>query len=282
VLFRSNDFKLYYFLILIMKMIEKLTKCAVESALKAGEILKKGFGTSFEISSKEGKNNLVTEYDKLSEQTIIEYIKSIFPGHVFLAEESGKTGNLSKDIVRWIIDPLDGTVNFAHGLPIFSISIAAELNGEILTGVVYHPLLDELFVAKKGGGAYLNDKKIIVSDNEILDSAFLVTGFPYNVNQNPCGCIDQFVSIIQQGIPVRRLGSAALDLAYVAAGRFDGFWEISLNPWDVAAGILLVEEAGGKVTQYSGEKYWIDKDTILATNGRIHEEVGNVLSRCIC
>ncbi|ROL60895.1 inositol monophosphatase [Bacteroidetes/Chlorobi group bacterium ChocPot_Mid] len=263
-------------------MLEELTKIAVEAALKSGEILRKGFGTSFEISSKEGKNNLVTEFDKLSEETIIEYIHSVFPDHVFLAEESGKTGELLKNKVRWIIDPLDGTVNFAHGIPIFSISIAAELNREIISGVVYHPLLDELFVAQKGGGAFLNDKRLNVSDNGDLDSSMLVTGFPYNVNQNPCGCIDHFVNIIKRGIPVRRLGSAALDLAYVAAGRFDGFWEINLNPWDVAAGILLVQEAGGKVSQYNGEQYWIDNDSILATNGMIHSEISSVLTKCLC
>ncbi|MFH1049793.1 MAG: inositol monophosphatase family protein [bacterium] len=263
-------------------MIEDLTKCAIEAAIKSGIILIKGFGTSFEISSKDGKNNLVTEYDKLSEKAIIEHIHSVFPEHVFLAEESGKTGNLSKNVVRWIIDPLDGTVNFAHNIPIFSISIAAELNGEIISGVIYQPILDELFVAKKGGGAYLNGNTLIVSDNDNLESSFLVTGFPYNVNKNPCGCIDHFVNIIKQGIPVRRLGSAALDLAYVAAGRFDGFWEINLNSWDVAAGILLVQEAGGRVTQYNGEPYWIDKDTILATNGKIHSGIAEVLSSCKC
>lgn len=263
-------------------MLEKLTKVAVEAALKSGEILRKGFGTSFEINSKEGKNNLVTDYDKMSEKTIIEYINSIFPDHVFLAEESGKTGELLNDKIRWIIDPLDGTVNFAHSLPIFSISIAAELNREIISGVVYHPLLNELFVAQKGGGAFLNNKRLNVSSNGDIDSSMLVTGFPYNVNQNPCGCIDHFVNIIKRGIPVRRLGSAALDLAYVAAGRFDGFWEINLNPWDVAAGILLVQEAGGKVSQYNGEVYWIDNDSILATNGMIHTEISSILTKCSC
>ncbi|MFC2129991.1 inositol monophosphatase family protein [Bacteroidota bacterium] len=263
-------------------MLEELTQCAVKAALKSGQILRDGFGTSFEISSKKGKNNLVTEYDNLSEKVIIEHIHSIFPDHVFLAEESGKTGELSKDTVRWVIDPLDGTVNFAHSLPIFSISIAAELNKELLCGVIYHPILDELFVATKGKGAFLNDKQLRVSENDNLDSAFLVTGFPYNVNQNPCGCIDHFVNIIQRGIPIRRLGSAALDLAYVAAGRFDGFWEINLNPWDVAAGVILVQEAGGLVTHYNESSYWIEDESILATNGKIHSEISTVLSRCQC
>ncbi|OGU17437.1 MAG: hypothetical protein A2X61_09030 [Ignavibacteria bacterium GWB2_35_12] len=263
-------------------MFNKITNCAVESALKAGKILKEGFGTSFIISNKIGKNNLVTEFDKRSESIIIENIKSVFPGHVFLAEESGNTGIATSGSVLWIIDPLDGTVNFAHSLPIFSISIAAVQNKEILCGVVYHPILDELFVAEKGKGAFLNGKEIKVSNSDDLESGFLVTGFPYNVNSNPCGCIEHFVSIIQRGIPVRRLGSAALDLAYVACGRFDGFWEINLNPWDVAAGILLVQEAGGLVTQYNKEKYWLDDQTMIATNGKIHKQICDVLSRCGC
>jgi myo-inositol-1(or 4)-monophosphatase len=263
-------------------MFNKLTNCAVDSALKAGKVLKEGFGTSFEISNKIGKNNLVTEYDKRSESIIIENIKSVFPDSVFLAEESGNTGIAAKDSVQWIIDPLDGTVNFAHSLPIFSISIAAVQYEEILCGVIYHPLLDELFVAEKGKGAFLNGKEIKISNTDDFDSAFLVTGFPYNVNSNPCGCIDHFVSIIQRGIPVRRLGSAALDLAYVACGRFDGFWEINLNPWDVAAGVILVQEAGGLVTQYNMDKYWLDSQSLIATNGKIHRQVSNVLSQCKC
>jgi myo-inositol-1(or 4)-monophosphatase len=263
-------------------MIEELTECAVIAALEAGKILKQGFGTSFEIFNKEGKNNLVTEFDKLSEARIINIIHEKFPEHVFLAEESGKTGIATKDKVRWIIDPLDGTVNFANNLPIFSVSIAAELNGEILCGVVYHPILDELFVARKGGGAFLNGKKLTVSVNNELEHAFLVTGFPYNVNQNPCGCINHFIEIIQRGIPVRRLGSAALDLAYVAAGRFDGFWEINLHPWDVSAGVILVQEAGGLVTQYNNSGYSIESQSILATNGKIHLQISEVLSKCSC
>lgn len=276
------NLKLHYFKIRYCKMIETLEICAIKAALEAGKILREGFGTSFEIFNKEGKNNLVTEYDKISERKIIDIIHDEFPDHFFLAEESGKTGLEVKDKVRWIIDPLDGTVNFAHNLPVFSVSIAAELNNEILCGVVYHPILDELFVAKKGGGAFLNGKKINVSSNDDFENAFLVTGFPYNVNQNPCGCINHFIEIIQRGIPVRRLGSAALDLAYVAAGRFDGFWEINLNSWDVAAGIILVREAGGLVTQYNNSDYIIDSESILATNGKIHNKISQVLSKCDC
>ena len=256
--------------------------CAIEAALTAGKILNEGFGESFKIFNKEGKNNLVTEYDFKSEKTIIEIIKTKFPNHSFLAEESGKSGAKADDNVKWIIDPLDGTVNFAHNLPIFSISIAAEYNNEIICGVIFNPVLNELFTAQKGGGAYLNGIKINVSDSDDMQSSFLVTGFPYNVNLNPCGCIDHFVNIIKSGIPIRRLGSAALDLAYVACGRFDGFWEVYLHPWDVAAGFLIITEAGGRVTQYNLQKYQIESETILATNGLIHEQIASTLNQCGC
>jgi myo-inositol-1(or 4)-monophosphatase len=244
--------------------------------------LLEGFGTSFKISNKEGINNLVTEYDNKSEHYIINNIKKHFPEHSFLAEESGKTGEHKTGQIRWVIDPLDGTVNFAHSLPIFSISIAAELDGILLCGVIYNPILNELFVAEKGNGAFLNEQRILVSKSENLASSFLVTGFPYNVKNNPCGCINHFVEIISNGIPVRRLGSAALDLAYVSCGRFDGFWEINLNPWDVAAGALLVQEAGGRVTQYNNSDYTIFSQSILATNGLIHEQISMVLNKCSC
>ena len=244
-----------------------------------GKILRQGFGTSFKISSKEGKNNLVTEYDNKSEKAIIDLIKSRFPSHRFWAEESGITGNDDSEIT-WIIDPLDGTVNFAHNLPIFSVSIAAIKGKEILCGVVYHPILDELFVAVKGQGATLNGEKISPSKTDDLSSAFLVTGFPYNVHENPGQCIDHFVWVVQSGIPIRRLGSAALDLAYVACGRFDGFWEINLHPWDVAAGVLLVREAGGTVSQYDGADYWITNDNMLSTNGIIHGQIIETLQSC--
>lgn len=263
-------------------MINSLFICAMDAALHAGEILKNGFGTSYRISSKESKNNLVTEYDHKSEKAIIEIIRSRFPDHKFLAEESGKSGSKEENIVRWVIDPLDGTVNFAHTIPIFSVSIAAELNGEVLVGVIYNPITNEIFSARKGEGAFLNGKPIRVSNVDDMSVSMLVTGFPYNVNINPCNCIDHFVSIIQSGIPIRRLGSAALDLAYVAAGRFDGFWEVYLKPWDVAAGMLIVQEAGGLVTQYDQTKFSIFDDTILATNGKIHSQISSKLIKCHC
>lgn len=261
-------------------MIEKYLNCAIEAALIAGRILKDGFGTTFQISNKEGKNNLVTEFDKLSEKTIINFISNKFPEHSFLAEESGRTGVKKAGIVRWVIDPLDGTVNFAHSLPIFSISIAAELDGDLLCGVIYNPMLDELYTAIKGQGAFLNDKPLNVSEVNDINTSFLVTGFPYNVNINPCNCIDRFIEVIKQGIPVRRLGSAALDLAYVAAGRFDAFWEIELNPWDVAAGVLIVREAGGTVTQFNNFPYTMDNKTIIASNGVIHEQIVSLIGSC--
>lgn len=261
---------------------EKILEVAIESALGAGKIVKEGFGTNFLISNKEGINNLVTEYDTKSEEYIISNIKKAFPNHQFLAEESGKTNQNRNNEITWVIDPLDGTVNFAHALPIFSVSIAAELDGEILCGVIYHPILDQLFYAEKGGGSFMNEIKIHVSKKSDFRKSFLVTGFPYNVSQNPCNCIDHFVQIIKDGIPVRRLGSAALDLAYVAAGIFDGFWEVNLNPWDVAAGAILVEEAGGTVTEYSRSRFTIQSQTILATNGILHNEISDTLMKCGC
>ena len=260
-------------------MKRNLIDTAIEAAKMAGEILKEGFGTSFDVTSKEGKNNLVTEYDLRSEKAIIDMISKEYPNHSFLAEESGETGH-NDDSIVWVIDPLDGTVNFAHSLPVFSVSIAAVRKNEILCGVVYHPILNELFYSEANNGAYLNGSKITVSKNDDFESAFLVTGFPYNVHKNPGHCVDHFIELIRRGIPVRRLGSAALDLAYVACGRFDGFWEINLNPWDVAAGILLVREAGGLVTQYNKDEYSLGKDNMLATNGFIHDEISGTLQSC--
>lgn len=252
-------------------MLSEYTLKAQEAAEIAGKILSEGFGTAFKISSKEGVNNLVTEYDFKAEKAIIDCIKSDFPNHDFLAEESGESGNDNLSSVRWVIDPLDGTVNFAHAIPIFSVSVAAEVHGEIVAGAICHPVMNEMYLAEKGKGAFLNGEAISVSGNDNFLKSMLVTGFPYNVDENPFNCVDTFVKVVNKGIPIRRLGSAAIDLAYTAAGKFDGFWEIGLHPWDVAAGILLVREAGGKVTQYSGEEYGIFDKTMLATNGKIHD-----------
>jgi len=255
------------------------TLIAIEAALQAGDILKKGFGTHFSISTKSEKHDLVTDYDKLSEKNIIQFIRENVPSSHFLAEESGLHGDKHAEIL-WIIDPLDGTVNFAHQIPVFAISIAAQKEGQIICGVIYQPMTQELFVAEKGLGAYANGKRIHVTETNNLTDAFLSSGFPYNLIDNPLHCIERFSDVLRLGIPIRRLGAAAIDLAYTAAGRFDGFFEIGLSPWDCAAGTLLVEEAGGKVSHWK-EKHFdlFAKLPILATNGLIHKTLAKVLNQ---
>ena len=256
----------------------RLTFAAIDAALEAGDILKHGFRTPFKISSKEGKHNLVTEYDHKAERAIIHSLKEAVPDSHFLAEESGDSGGNNE--LTWIIDPLDGTVNFAHKIPIFSVSIALEKKGEVVSGVVYQPLQNELFVAEKGKGAYLNGEPISVSPIEKIEKAFFATGFPYNLSDNPFHCIEHFIDILKLGIPIRRLGSAAIDLAYTAAGYYEGFFEVGLKPWDSAAGCLLIEEAGGKITHWDRSPFSVHSNKpILATNGKIHNEMGAILIR---
>ncbi|MBS0604082.1 MAG: inositol monophosphatase [Verrucomicrobia bacterium] len=251
----------------------ELTFVAIQSAMQAGALLRSGFGTDFKIDSKEGKQNLVTEYDKSSEACIISTILRHFPDHAILAEESGETQN-GKSSVIWIIDPLDGTVNFAHGLPVFSVSIAAAIDGTVVSGVVYQPMTQELFTAEKGKGAYLNGKQIFVSKVDSFESSLMSTGFPYNVDKDPLHCVEKFAQMQLKGVPIRRLGSAAIDMSYVAAGRCDAFWEVGLHPWDMAAGKLLVEEAGGKVSHWDGSPHKIfGYETMLATNGLLHKSM---------
>lgn len=259
-----------------------LTLIAIEAALSAGELLRQGFGTHFSISSKEGRHNLVTEYDHKSENWIIDFLGQQVPGSSFLAEESGASKKGASEIL-WIIDPLDGTVNFAHQIPTFSVSLAAEVEGKVICGVVYQPITHELFVAEVGKGAFLNGQKLKVSEVKQVENAILATGFPYDLAKNPFHCIDHFVDILKLGIPIRRMGSAAIDLAYTAAGRFEGFFEVKLSPWDVAAGKLLVEEAGGKVTHWDGKPYHIrSTETIFASNGHLHSAVTQILNRSVC
>ena len=251
----------------------ELTFVAIQAALSAGALLRHGFDTEFEIGMKEGIQNLVTEYDKSSEKEIIESIYNHFPDHSILAEESGDIQK-GKSPVTWVIDPLDGTVNFAHNIPIFTVSIAAAVDGDIVSGIVYQPMTHELFFAERGKGAYLNGKRIFVSKIDSFEKAMMATGFPYDVDKNPLSCIERFTKMQAKGVPMRRLGSAALDLCYLAAGRFDAFWEVGLNAWDIAAGKLLVEEAGGKVTHWTGLPHKIFcYDTLLATNGPLHEKM---------
>ncbi len=258
--------------------LSELTLIAIEAALQAGSLLREGFGTHFAIQSKEGIHNLVTEYDHRSEKMTIDFLRSQTPHAHFLAEESGQSLGKGGDLT-WIIDPLDGTVNFAHKIPMFSVSIAAERDKEVVCGVVYHPLVHELFVAEKGKGAFLNGEKLQASQVSRFSDAFMATGFPYNLVDNPGQCIDHFVDVLRTGIPIRRLGAATLDLAYIAAGRFEGFFEVSLAPWDCAAGKLLVEEAGGKVSTWNGKPFDLRSyGPILASNGKIHEECVSILS----
>ena len=257
-----------------------LTLAAMEAALNAGELLLTGFGTKYSISSKEGSQNLVTEYDLSSQKLIISILQKQFPDHQFLGEEDKEITKIDRAKIVWIIDPLDGTVNFARSIPVFSVSIAAALGTDILTGVVYYPSMNELFIAEKNQGAYLNGERIAVSKRNSFETAFMATGFPYNVTEDPLNCVERFASIAKKGIPIRRLGSAAIDLSYVAAGRFDAFWEVGLHPWDLAAGKLLIEEAGGKVTHYNGASHKIyGYHPVLATNGVLHQKMVEILKQ---
>ena len=254
-----------------------MLKSTLLKATEAGaKELSRFFNGSFKISNKEGINNLVTEADHASEKAIIDVIQEAFPGHFILSEESGESGSASE--YKWIIDPIDGTVNFANGIPICCVSIGLEHNGKMILGAVYNPNMDEFFFAEKGWGATLNDKKISVSSKTELGKSCLVTGFPYTYLDEPNGPIQVFEKLIRQGIPVRRLGSAAIDLCWVAAGRFDGFYEHKLSAWDSAAGFLIVEEAGGKVTDFKGNYYSPYQPHIIATNGHIHEELRRVVN----
>ena len=253
----------------------QLLSYADAAARIAGQVLRDGFGKPLLAESKEGMHNLVTQFDLQAEQAIIDSLKLATPNATIMAEESGV--NRGSTSLTWVIDPLDGTVNFAHGIPIFCVSIAAVHGGTILCGIVYNPLTHEMFAATHGGGAFLNGQQICVSSTQHLHDAILVTGFPYNVAENPLRCIDQFAAVVGRGLPVRRLGSAALDLAYTAAGRFDGFWESILQPWDMAAGVLLVQEAGGCVTHYRNESFALSTNSIIATNGRIHHDLSTLL-----
>lgn len=243
------------------------------NASEAGATVLKHYFTSknLKITNKEGVNNLVTEADHAAERAIMETIRESFPDHFILSEEAGEL--IMDSEYKWIIDPIDGTVNYAHGIPICCVSIGLEHNGKMIMGAVYNPLLNEFFLAEKGKGAIMNGEVIHVSNKtSVLDSC-LVTGFPYTYLDVPNGPLDVFERFIRKGVPVRRLGSAAIDLCWVAAGRFDGFFEHKLNAWDSAAGFLIVEEAGGKVTDYRGTYYSPYQPMILATNGRIHEEM---------
>jgi myo-inositol-1(or 4)-monophosphatase len=256
-----------------------LLSFAIQTARDAGRLLAERFGRTLQISNK-GELDLVTESDLASERLIIDRIKTYHPRHAILAEESGASAPRDHEQGsewRWIIDPLDGTTNYAHGYPCFCVSMGLERQGKMEVGVIYDPLRDEMFTAERGQGASLNGRRIQVSPASNLSGALLCTGFPYDVRERS-EFARHFTNFIMNAQGVRRDGAAALDLAYVAAGRFDGFWEEGLKPWDVAAGVLIIEEAGGRVSNYAGEPFNIFTPPIVASNGLLHEQMMRVLS----
>lgn len=258
------------------KNLSNYTKTAIKAAIAGGDVLKKYFNKGIKVDYK-GKIDPVTIADKNSQKKILQIIKKNFPEHAILAEEENKNKITSE--YCWIIDPLDGTVNFIHGVKVFSVSIALSYKGEIISGVVYAPLLDEFFVAEKDKGAYLNGKRIKISNINTLIKSLVVTGFPYYVQNDSSDILNLFDKILTRVQGLRRLGSAAIDLCHVACGRFEVFWEEGLKPWDVAAGSLIVTEAGGKITDYSNGNGYIFKETLLATNGKVHKNILQLLKK---
>jgi myo-inositol-1(or 4)-monophosphatase len=246
--------------------VTKELEAALSAAKEAGEVLRKGFGWQHSIRYK-GEVDLVTEVDEQAEQVISEILLGAFPAYGMLAEEGGSLAG-EKD-ARWIVDPLDGTTNYAHGLPIFCVSVALERSGEVVLGVVHDPIRDEVYVAERGGGATLNGEPIRVSDTEELIQALIATGFPYDRLKMP-EALELFARFTAMTRGMRRLGSTALDLSYVAAGRLDGYYERGIWAWDIAAGGLILEEAGGRVTDYGGGTLDLEGREIVASNGVLH------------
>lgn len=263
---------------LAKEMLEKVVLTGRLAALAAGAVLRQNYCKPHQITMK-GAIDPVTESDLQAQELIIALIRQSFPGHVFLAEESGleqpppAVPEASSAPYRWIIDPLDGTVNFAHGYPAFCVSIAFEAAGRLEYGVIYDPLRDELFEATRGQGASLNGQPIKVSAIERLERALVATGFPYDIRERLAATLARMERILGQVQGLRRGGSAALDMAYVACGRFDGFYEENLKPWDTAAGLVIINEAGGRVTTLDGGEYNIYSPNILASNGGLHENL---------
>jgi myo-inositol-1(or 4)-monophosphatase len=253
----------------------RFQQTAESAARTAGILLKQHLNKKHSISFK-GRKNLVTEMDKQSEEIVIKYLRNNYPDHAILSEESGIFDRVSSDW-RWVIDPLDGTTNYAHGFNFFSVSIALMKKSELMAGVVYDPVRDEMFSAAKGCGAYLNKKKISVSKISTLNESLLSTGFPYKLGKAMRKNINYFKSFMMKAQAIRRPGSASLDLCYVAAGRFDGFWEMELHPWDTAAGALIVKEAGGVVTDFKGSAFNPFTKQIVASNRKIHKQMLKVL-----
>jgi myo-inositol-1(or 4)-monophosphatase len=250
---------------------DRLLAVAVEAARNAGHLLLDYTRSGFTIERK-NPINLVTDADHAAEQCIIDHIQRHFPTHRTLAEERGMDAPVPSPY-RWIIDPLDGTTNFAHGFPLYTVSIGVECESKLVVGVVYDPTRDEMFTATVGRGAFLNAQRITVSQTPILEEALLVTGFSYDIRDSPNNNLDHFGRFALKAQGIRRTGTAALDLCYVASGRFDGFWEVKLSPWDMAGGALIVREAGGRITDLRGNAHTIYQPELVATNGKIHGEV---------
>lgn len=250
-------------------------RIAEQAARTAGDILLKHLGQPLDLEFK-GDVDLVTKVDRLSEEVIVSIIRNAYPDHQILAEEGTNQEGVSK--YRWIIDPLDGTTNYAHSFPCFAVSIGLEAAGEMVVGVVYDPVRDECFTAMEGRGAYLNGKAIHVSRVDKLNSALLATGFPYDRRQHPDDYLGLFRKFMMKAQEIRRPGSASIDLCYLAAGRIDGFWECKLKPWDVAAAVVIVREAGGRISDFKGDRFSIYGTETLASNGSIHDEMVEIAS----
>ncbi|MBI1848629.1 MAG: inositol monophosphatase [Candidatus Rokubacteria bacterium] len=244
---------------------------AIDAARSAGRLLLSQLVGARRIDYKTSPTNLVTEMDRRAEALILDALARAFPDDAVLAEESGPRAGTSGR--RWLVDPLDGTTNYAHGVPVFGVSIALETAGRAVLGVIYDPSLDELYVAERGGGAWLGDQRLAVSRTETLNESLLTTGFPYDIRTNDDNNLREYAVFSRRARAVRRIGSAVIDLAWVAAGRYDAYWELTLGPWDVAGGGLLVEEAGGRVTGIHGEPLDLDRPTLIASNGRIHDAI---------
>jgi myo-inositol-1(or 4)-monophosphatase len=255
----------------------ELREACAEGARRAGALLRERFGARRTIEYK-GGIDLVTDADRASEEALLEFLAARFPGAAVLAEESGASGREGA-FPRFLVDPLDGTTNYAHGMPHFAVNVAAEDRAGLVAAATYDPLRDELFVAARGGGATLNGEPLGVSDHVELRRALLVTGFPYDIHQDHALPLRMFGAFLSRARAIRRLGSAALDLAWIAAGRLDGFWEMKLKPWDLAAGVLLVREAGGLATDFDGGGRILESGEIVAANPALHPRLLEVIAR---
>jgi myo-inositol-1(or 4)-monophosphatase len=257
-----------------MRTWTEFVTAAREAASLAGRMLRQGMDEGTEISFK-GAVDLVTNFDHRAQDIIVGRLSAAFPGHGFLAEEGLSLGPASE--FRWVIDPLDGTTNFAHRFPVFTVSIGLEFQGRLVVGVVYDPMRDEMFQGAEGEGAYLDGKRIRVSAVSDLNRSLLATGFPYDIRDSRVNNVVHFNHFIMRAQAVRRCGSAAMDLCYLACGRFDGFWELKLKPWDMAAGAVIVKEAGGRLSDFEGGEFSLLGQETLASNGLIHEAMLEVL-----